>query len=70
MGQAGTPYARSAPGSLQTNLKNLPDAGLVFDMLLKRPTKAEGSGEEADGFTPHAGGVSSLSFALADLIIH
>ncbi|KAJ3839678.1 heme peroxidase [Lentinula raphanica] len=70
MGQAGTPYARSVPGSLQTNLKNLPDAGLVFDMLLKRPTKAEGSGEEADGFTPHPGGVSSLFFALADLIIH
>ncbi|KAJ3752440.1 hypothetical protein EV360DRAFT_55197 [Lentinula raphanica] len=54
MGQAGTPYARSVPGSLQTNRKNLPDAGLVFDLLLRRSTKAEGSGEEADGFTPHA----------------
>ncbi|KAJ3785898.1 heme peroxidase [Lentinula aff. detonsa] len=70
MGQAGTPYARSVPGTLQTNLKNLPDPGLVFDMLLKRPTKADGSGEEEDGFTPHPGGVSSLFFALADLIIH
>ncbi|KAJ3806797.1 heme peroxidase, partial [Lentinula lateritia] len=70
MGQAGTPYARSVPGTTQTNLKNLPDPGLVFDTLLKRPTKAEGSGEEADGFTPHPGGVSSLFFALADLIIH
>ncbi|KAJ3876227.1 heme peroxidase [Lentinula edodes] len=70
MGQAGTPYARSVPGAAQTNLKNLPDPGLVFDTLLKRPTKAEGSGEEEDGFTPHPGGVSSLFFALADLIIH
>ncbi|KAJ4474426.1 heme peroxidase [Lentinula aciculospora] len=70
MGQAGTPYARSVPGTIQTNLKDLPDPGLVFDTLLKRPTKAEGNGEEEDGFTPHPGGVSSLFFALADLIIH
>ncbi|KAF9070659.1 heme peroxidase [Rhodocollybia butyracea] len=70
MGQAGTPYARSVPGSQQTNLRNLPDPGLVFDTLLKRPAKAEGHGEESDGFTPHPGGISSLFFALADLIIH
>ncbi|EMD30779.1 hypothetical protein CERSUDRAFT_78625 [Gelatoporia subvermispora B] len=37
----------------------LPDAGLVFDMLLKR-----------DKFVPHPGGLSSLFFAFADLVIH
>ncbi|KAF5391021.1 hypothetical protein D9757_003939 [Collybiopsis confluens] len=70
LGQAGTPYARSVSTSLQTNLKNLPDAGLVFDTLLKRPSTSEGPDVEDDGFTPHPGGVSSLFFALADLIIH
>ncbi|KIK63913.1 hypothetical protein GYMLUDRAFT_40125 [Collybiopsis luxurians FD-317 M1] len=70
LGQAGTPYARSSPGFMQTNFKNLPDAGLVFDTLLRRPTKAEAPGEKADGFTPHPGGVNSLFFALADIIIH
>jgi linoleate 10R-lipoxygenase len=70
LGQAGMPYARSVDGALQTNLKNLPDPALVFDMLLKRPTKKEEDGEDQDGFTPHPGGVSSLFFALADLIIH
>ncbi|KAE9397290.1 hypothetical protein BT96DRAFT_76721 [Gymnopus androsaceus JB14] len=68
MGQASTPYARSDPGALQTNLKNLPDVSLVFDTLLKRPSKADGKDVEADGFTPHPGGVSSLLFALADII--
>lgn len=70
MGQAGTPYARSVPSGVQTNLKNLPDPGLVFDTLLKRPSEATGKGVEADGFTPHPGGVSSLFFAFADIIIH
>jgi hypothetical protein len=37
----------------------LPDPGLLFDTLLKR-----------DKFVPHPGGISSLFFAFADLIIH
>jgi hypothetical protein len=37
----------------------LPDPGLVFDALLKR-----------DKFEEHPGGISSLFFAFADLVIH
>ncbi|TRM59046.1 heme peroxidase [Schizophyllum amplum] len=61
LGMAGTPYARSVPSTLCTPLNNLPDAGLVFDTLLRRK---EGT------FKPHEGGMSSLFFAMADLIIH
>ncbi|KDQ52925.1 hypothetical protein JAAARDRAFT_162433 [Jaapia argillacea MUCL 33604] len=59
LGQAGAPYARSVPSSNFTPQRSLPDAGLLFDTLLKR-----------DKFTPHPGGISSLFFAFADLIIH
>ena len=58
LGRAGTPYARSVPGvKMPTHM--LPDAGVVYDKLLRR-----------DDFQPHPGGVSSLFFALANLIIH
>lgn len=73
---AGTPYARSVPSTHPLPPSFLPDAGLVFDTLLKR-----------DEFVPHPGqyihslrflaitntcigGVSSLFFAFADLVIH
>lgn len=59
MGRAGMPYARSVP-SLNTSPRyQLPDPGLVFDTLLRR-----------DKFEPHPGGLSSLFFAFANLVIH
>ena len=58
LGKAGTPYARSVPSS-RLSTSALPDPGLVFDTLLKR-----------DKFVPHPGGISSLFFAFADLVIH
>jgi hypothetical protein len=47
-------------------------------MLLKRTGKGAAAGQskagvdsaDDDGFTPHPGGISSLFFAFADLIIH
>ena len=59
MGMAGTPYARSVPSTNNAPKAALPDAGLVFDTLLKR-----------EKFVPHPGGISSLFFAFADLVIH
>jgi linoleate 10R-lipoxygenase len=59
MGKAGTPYARSVPSTGTNLLSNLPDPSLVFDTLLKR-----------DKFVPHPGGISSLFFAFANLVIH
>lgn len=59
LGKAGSPYARSVASSNVTPARTLPDAGLVFDTLLKR-----------EKFTPHPGGISSLFFAFADLVIH
>ncbi|XP_006456120.1 hypothetical protein AGABI2DRAFT_195360 [Agaricus bisporus var. bisporus H97] len=59
IGKAGSPYARTVPSTNLTPVSTLPDAGLVFDVLLKR-----------DKFTPHPDGISSFFFAMADLIIH
>jgi len=59
LGKAGTPYARSVPTSNIAPKAALPDPGLVFDTLLKR-----------DDFVNHPGGISSLFFAFADLVIH
>ncbi|KIY52209.1 heme peroxidase [Fistulina hepatica ATCC 64428] len=59
MGQAGMPYARSVPSQNVTPLQNLPEASVVFDALLRRKE-----------FEPHPGGISSLFFAFADLVIH
>jgi linoleate 10R-lipoxygenase len=61
LGQARSPYARSVPSVNPTPVSALPDPGLVFDTLLRRP---------AGGFVPHPGGISSLFFAFADLVIH
>ncbi|KAH7890391.1 heme peroxidase [Phlebopus sp. FC_14] len=61
IGQAGQPYARSVPSTHIPPHSMLPDPGLVFDTLLRRP---------AGDFVPHPGGLSSLFFAFADLIIH
>lgn len=59
LGRAQTPYARSVPASSITPKTSLPDPGLIFDTLLKR-----------DKFQEHPGGMSSLFFAFANLIIH
>ena len=59
LGKAGSPYARSVPGTTPLPKHVLPDPGLVFDTLLRR-----------EEFTPHPGGVSSLFFAFANLVIH
>jgi linoleate 10R-lipoxygenase len=59
LGMAGMPYARSVPTSNTIPASHLPDAATVFDTLLRR-----------DKFVDHPGGLSSLFFAFADLIIH
>jgi cytochrome P450 len=59
MGKAGTPYARSVQQTHPLPKHELPDAGLVFDSLLKR-----------DGFIKHPAGLSSLMFSFAALVIH
>lgn len=59
MGKAGSPYARSVPSTNFIPISALPDPGLVFDTLLRR-----------DKFEPHPGGISSLFFAFADLVVH
>ncbi|KAH7911753.1 heme peroxidase [Hygrophoropsis aurantiaca] len=61
LGQAGQPYARSVSSVHITSLSELPDPGVVFDTLLRR---------DNGDFVPHPGGLSSLFFAFADLIIH
>lgn len=61
LGKVGHPYARSAPSGHCLSDWVLPDPDLVFDALLKR---------DKDKFTPHPGGISSLFFAFADLVIH
>lgn len=50
LGKAGMPYARSVASEHPLPPSFLPDAGLVFDLLLKR-----------DKFTPHPGGSYFLS---------
>ncbi|TFK29651.1 heme peroxidase [Coprinopsis marcescibilis] len=59
MGKAGTPYSRSVQQSVALPKNQLPDPGLLFDTLLRR-----------DGFVEHPGGLSSLMFAFATLVIH
>jgi linoleate 10R-lipoxygenase len=62
LGRAGQPYARTVPSSVTTPPAALPDPGLIFDLLLKRdPVKANDH---------HPGGLSSMFFALANLVIH
>jgi len=59
LGMAGSPYARSVPSQVCLSHAALPPPDLVFDTLLKR-----------DKFVEHPGGISSLFFAFADIIIH
>ncbi|KAG1781362.1 heme peroxidase [Suillus placidus] len=62
LGQAGQPYARSVPSTHVSSRHPLPDPGEVFDTLLRR--------RHENDIVPHPGGLSSLFFAFADLIIH
>ncbi|KAG1795206.1 heme peroxidase [Suillus plorans] len=59
LGKAGTPYARSVQGTNPLPRNQMPDAGLVFDTLLRR-----------EKFTPHPQGLSALMFSFAALVIH
>ncbi|KAJ7126174.1 heme peroxidase [Mycena epipterygia] len=59
LGKANSPYARSVPRTNFTPPATLPDAGLVFDTLMRR-----------EEFVEHPGGMSALFFAFADLVIH
>ncbi|KAG1740010.1 heme peroxidase [Suillus lakei] len=59
LGKAGTPYARSVQGTNPLPRNQMPDAGLVFDTLLRR-----------EKFTEHPQGCSSLMFSFAALVIH
>jgi linoleate 10R-lipoxygenase len=59
MGKSGTPYSRSVQQSHAIPQNSLPDAGLIFDTLLKR-----------EGFLPHPAGLSSMMFSFAALVIH
>ncbi|KAJ3512132.1 hypothetical protein NLJ89_g3706 [Agrocybe chaxingu] len=59
MGKAGTPYSRSVQQTHPLPLNQLPDPGLIFDTLLRR-----------QGFKKHPGGLSSLMFSFATLVIH
>lgn len=59
MGMARTPYARSVASKEVVNKADLPDANELFEKLLRR-----------DKFEEHPGGISSLFFAFANLVIH
>ncbi|KDR69074.1 hypothetical protein GALMADRAFT_933805 [Galerina marginata CBS 339.88] len=59
LGRAGTPYARSVQGKAGLPRSSLPDAGLIFDTILKRK-----------GQQNHSGGMSSLIFAFASIVTH
>jgi len=59
LGRAGTAYARSVQGKAGLPRSSLPDPGLVFDTILKR-----------NGMVVHSGGMSSLIFAFASIVIH
>ncbi|KAJ7306662.1 heme peroxidase, partial [Mycena albidolilacea] len=59
LGKANSSYVHSVPTSSLAPHATLPDAGLLFDNLLAR-----------DRFVPHPGGLNSLFYAFANLIIH
>ncbi|KAI0269044.1 linoleate diol synthase [Russula aff. rugulosa BPL654] len=59
MGKADLPYARSVQQTHPIPRNMLPDAGLVFDSLLKRRK-----------FVKHPAGLSSMMFSFAALVIH
>ena len=58
IGKAGTPYSRSCSGTRPLPVADLPDPGLVYDAIIRRPA---GAGK----FVPHPAGLSSLFFSYA-----
>ncbi|KAF8337113.1 heme peroxidase [Cantharellus anzutake] len=61
IGKAGTPYSRSCTGLRPLPVADLPEAGLVYDALIKRnETK----------FKEHPAGLSGLFFNYATSVIH
>ncbi|KZV98733.1 heme peroxidase [Exidia glandulosa HHB12029] len=59
LGRAGMPYARSVAPTTPVPVSALPDAGVVFDVLLRR-----------NNFKEHPSQISSMFFAFANIIIH
>ncbi|GJE90952.1 linoleate diol synthase and cytochrome P450 domain-containing protein [Phanerochaete sordida] len=59
MGKAGTPYSRSVQQAHPLGRREMPDAGLIFDTLLRR-----------EKFVEHPAGLSSMMFSFAALVIH
>ncbi|THV05525.1 linoleate diol synthase [Dendrothele bispora CBS 962.96] len=59
LGKAGGTYSRSVQQTHLRPQRELPDAGLLFDTLLKR-----------EGFVKHPAGLSSLMFSFAAFVIH
>ncbi|KAI0923759.1 hypothetical protein AcV5_009223 [Taiwanofungus camphoratus] len=59
MGKARTPYSRSVQQTHPLPRNEMPDAGLVFDTLLRR-----------EEFVKHPAGLSSMMFSFAALVIH
>ncbi|KAF8957351.1 heme peroxidase [Flammula alnicola] len=62
LGRSGLPYARSVQGKNGLPRSSLPDAGLVFDTILKRQRNFQQ--------VNHPGGMSSLIFAYASIVTH
>ena len=58
LGKAGTPYSRSVP-PMRPKPTSLPDAELVYDLLLRR-----------NEFKPHPSGISASFVAFATIVIH
>ena len=56
IGKSFTPYSRSCTGTRPLPVSDLPEPGLVFDAIIRRP---------AGEFTPHPAGLSSLFFTWA-----
>jgi linoleate 10R-lipoxygenase len=70
LGHAGQPYSRTVPSSsIPTKLPNPND---IFDQLLKRVPREPKDSDASNVRDPnhHPGGLSAMSFVLANLVIH
>ncbi|KAG1738813.1 hypothetical protein EDD22DRAFT_736210, partial [Suillus occidentalis] len=75
LGKAGTPYARSVQGTNPLPHNQMPDAGLIFDTLLRRDKVALFDFISFilllnffSSATPHPQGMSALMFSFAALV--
>lgn len=74
-GRAGMPYARSVQGKAGLPRISLPDAGLVFDTILKRQRVSLCRAliltvSSCLQIQDHPGGMSSMVFAFASIVTH